>query len=596
MASENYRQLVERVFGVALVRTDLWTASYEPAVATTAIAQFPLGGLLPAIMYLARWGHRRGNGKFVETYKPINPVGEQLGDKDVTAGDVAARLCASEEVSGEGEASEAILADLLIGHCFDTKNRASRRDSPILRAYPVHYLSSWLDLPGNFSHLRGVPEMLTALLANQADGDSVGPSGKRGPFGVGGGFEDNLLLKILGPAMTIEGLASSLTTSDQFRDAAASDLSIEQLLMIRVALLMAEAPQQAKGSNPLIPNQHPLAEGQAQVFRDDLRIFLEAYGSSMPWQSFVTMMEVGIALGLTTTFLATARMLFYWEGHQGILPEEDEPWPIFVDASAGADRRIRQPAEESLGGAYRAMEHLPVVMSALRALAAYTSRNSRVKNDLPKARPSGKAHINFLGDIQYGRHPRATAVNDALDQKCFELAEELERAEAAADVSELLRSETISPASRLGEAIVRLMGRVSQEAQYVKFLTSCLIGDEGDPNSFLHRRSGQRNNRKFEARSLVLTNAALDYLVHRHLRKNGSHRRGRLTLLEFIDTLRDSYGWYIDQEPPGMTVPTEVLLRNRQFLERRLRDLGLLIGVNDAESMKYLESRLEAHA
>jgi hypothetical protein len=32
-----------------------------------------------------------------------------------------------------------------------------------------------------------------------------------------------------------------------------------------------------------------------------------------------------------------------------------------------------------------------------------------------------------------------------------------------------------------------------------------------------------------------------------------------------------------------------MLLRNKIYLERRLRDLGLLIGVNDAESMKQLK-------
>ena len=48
--------------------------------------------------------------------------------------------------------------------------------------------------------------------------------------------------------------------------------------------------------------------------------------------------------------------------------------------------------------------------------------------------------------------------------------------------------------------------------------------------------------------------------------------------------------------PPGMAVSNEVLGRNRAALERRLRDLGLLVGVNDAERMKRLTSRFEAAA
>jgi hypothetical protein len=38
------------------------------------------------------------------------------------------------------------------------------------------------------------------------------------------------------------------------------------------------------------------------------------------------------------------------------------------------------------------------------------------------------------------------------------------------------------------------------------------------------------------------------------------------------------------------------LLRNKNWLERRLRDLGLLIGVNDAESMKQLKPRYHGEA
>jgi hypothetical protein len=40
-----------------------------------------------------------------------------------------------------------------------------------------------------------------------------------------------------------------------------------------------------------------------------------------------------------------------------------------------------------------------------------------------------------------------------------------------------------------------------------------------------------------------------------------------------------------------MEVPNELLQRNRRVLERRLRDLGLLVGVNDAERMKKLKAR-----
>ena len=42
-----------------------------------------------------------------------------------------------------------------------------------------------------------------------------------------------------------------------------------------------------------------------------------------------------------------------------------------------------------------------------------------------------------------------------------------------------------------------------------------------------------------------------------------------------------------------MSVSNELLLANRTALERRLRDLGLLAGVNDAETMKRLRPRFQ---
>jgi hypothetical protein len=45
-----------------------------------------------------------------------------------------------------------------------------------------------------------------------------------------------------------------------------------------------------------------------------------------------------------------------------------------------------------------------------------------------------------------------------------------------------------------------------------------------------------------------------------------------------------------------MTISNELLRANRAILERRLRDLGLLVGVNDAEAMKRLHPRFELAA
>jgi hypothetical protein len=118
------------------------------------------------------------------------------------------------------------------------------------------------------------------------------------------------------------------------------------------------------------------------------------------------------------------------------------------------------------------------------------------------------------------------------------------------------------------------------------------------PNGLAFKRRVSRSEagarRTMDLRSIVLSNSLLDFLVHRHLRKDGEGKTARpLTLRKFLDILREHYGLYVDREPPGMSVPQDLLHANKQWLERRLRDLGLLVGVNDAESMKQLRARFD---
>jgi hypothetical protein len=118
------------------------------------------------------------------------------------------------------------------------------------------------------------------------------------------------------------------------------------------------------------------------------------------------------------------------------------------------------------------------------------------------------------------------------------------------------------------------------------------------PNGLARKRTVTRQvatgtgARRREVRSLLLSDSVLDYLVHLHLLRPG-HKPGQrpLSLKEFLQILRDRYGFYVDTVPEGMTVSNEHLQLNRRTLERRLRDLGLLLGVNDAESMKRLTPR-----
>jgi hypothetical protein len=150
--------------------------------------------------------------------------------------------------------------------------------------------------------------------------------------------------------------------------------------------------------------------------------------------------------------------------------------------------------------------------------------------------------------------------------------------------------------ARLAEVLTLAFEEVAGGDKTSQFLSAALMTDE--PNGLARRRRvalrkpivGGRKTA--DATSFVLNNTVLEFLVHRHLRKNGKGRKARdLSLPDFLKLLRERYGFYVDQSPPNIEVPHELLQRNRRVLERRLRDLGLLVGVNDAEKMKKLRAR-----
>jgi hypothetical protein len=152
-----------------------------------------------------------------------------------------------------------------------------------------------------------------------------------------------------------------------------------------------------------------------------------------------------------------------------------------------------------------------------------------------------------------------------------------------------------SPVWRLAEALTLLQGRENTQQKVLQCIDSCLHVDR--PSGLAVKRRVRQSDftlrkKTREIRSIAFTDSILDYLVHLHLLPGGS--RGGIKLLsykDFLRTIRDRYGFYVDEPPPGMTIPNGLLQANRVILERRLRDLGLLSGVNDAEAMKRLKPR-----
>ena len=589
----NAKTIVENVLTLARAK-DLWTANYFTALPFTP-QHFEMGSLLPAMLYMARWGHRRGKGNFIETFGRRDAQGKAQQPRlvDVVSG-LLTRAGGDFEIFVDGH-GPAMLADLLLTYCLENKEHALGHEEVVQRVFPTHYLASWLDLPKEVANLRGVPELLTALLAWQDKGESLVSNAGKTRFPVGAGFADNLLLTRFARHMTIQGQASN-QASDRFLEVQAGELGVDELLAVRLAHgLRARARSNEGNGASQIPNRWPIAKAAAKYLRGDLATFIEAYGAALPRQSFLPMLEAGIGLGMVNLLFSTTVCLSEWE-RTGTVPKDPQPMPLFVDCSHGLDVKLRNASEAAMSEALARYERLPTLMMLARVLDDRVSHHPKLKNDLPPRQPDATAWLNLLGDIYRERHDRAESILERLEEDCIRLADELEQAEEAPEVVRALRNDQINPALRLAEALVELVGYQQQGQQFLKALDSSLMPNRPNGLAFKRRvsRSEAGTKKAVDLRSIVLSHALLDFLVHRHLRKDGEGKAARpLTLRKFLDVLRDHYGFYVDREPPGLSVPQDLLRANKQWLERRLRDLGLLVGVNDAESMKQLRARFE---
>jgi hypothetical protein len=587
------RTAAEEALGKPAVKA-IWTVNYEPALPFT-LQDFDVGALLPTMIYMSRRGHRRGKGRFVETFRPAGVT------RLPTVADVAEKLAGDVERFANFDAGVGpeILADLLLCHCLENKKHDRGRDKQVQRAFATHYFASHLDLPRDANALRYVPDMLVAALARQEGGEHLEPGGpERSFFPVGVVPDRNLLMELIDTGVTTEGPSSGLT-ADRFDEAA--DVGIDQLLTVRLAQACGSAPEKVAGkSNPRIPNQRPLCESAADALNEDLRLFIMAYGEAVPRQALLPMLEAAIALNLTNLLLSTLQMLMRWRRDGVVTPKnEQKPWPIFIDCSIGVDYELRRAAEASFDHCHRALGTLPVTLMGLRLTQHSASMDIKLKGKLPSPLPHGGEMLSLLGDIAFDRHDRSERTEERFAEWCVALADQLQKADLQPDSVDLLRREEDGYVWRLADALVALIGDKQQFGHLRKCLDSCMMLNATHGLAASRRAStgAATGSKTRDARSALLSNEALDFLVHRHLRKPGKNGRTKpsdLSLPNFLELLRDRYGLCIDEAPPGTAVAGELLRRNRRTLERRLRDLGLLVGVNDAESMKRLRPRFPA--
>ncbi len=287
MSEKLEKEILQEVLTPAMVN-EIWTTNYTEAIAFT-LQDFSVGALLPAVFYMFRRGYRRGQGNFAERYKPLSNEVETERGRTRIAATVAsvARVLSGDQLHFNGfESSLAqnILADFLLTHCLENQRHESGRKKPIIRAFPTHYQAAWMDLPAKVSDLRLVPESLVAILADQTTGESiVGDDSKKSFFRVKDDFSENILLSVFGAGMSTREKQSDLV--DEFDESI--QMGLDQLATIRVARNcdqpiklkesgMVKKLGEGRGSSQ-IGNQHPIARQAARSFREDFRLFLQAY-------------------------------------------------------------------------------------------------------------------------------------------------------------------------------------------------------------------------------------------------------------------------------------------------------------------------------
>ena len=288
MASEA-RKIVENVLGGHMT-AKIWTGIYAPVFPFNP-QSFTLGALLPMMLYLFRWGHRRGRGNFNAVFK--TPGGKP------TIRSVSEKLAGDPRFDGfEAEFGRAVLGDLLLTSALENRRHAEGHAEQVQRCFPSHYMASWIDLPFEAGHLRGVPEMLVALIADQTHGAVLESESKSGRYPVGARVQDNEFVAAFATGVRVEDEVRAnmrSVRSDRFDEAA--EIGLDQLLTVRLAQLCGEAPSKAvgKGEPGPIPNQRPIAAAAAQFFREDILVFFNCYGraGAVPRLSLLPMLEVG---------------------------------------------------------------------------------------------------------------------------------------------------------------------------------------------------------------------------------------------------------------------------------------------------------------
>lgn len=139
--SKTAKTIADEVLTPARVR-ELWTANYLPALPFTP-QNFDIGTLLPAMLYMARWGQRRGKGAFKEAFgSKINGKAEPPTIENVASGLLAKQAGVFD---GFGDPyAQSLLADLLLTYSLENKGHEDTTSRCNACSPPTTWRAGWI--------------------------------------------------------------------------------------------------------------------------------------------------------------------------------------------------------------------------------------------------------------------------------------------------------------------------------------------------------------------------------------------------------------------------------------------------------------------
>ena len=98
MSEKLEKEILNEILTPAMVN-EIWTTNYAEALAFT-LQDFSVGALLPAVFYMFRRGHRRGQGDFADKFVPRFEETEFTRSSTKKAASVAsvARVLSEDEI------------------------------------------------------------------------------------------------------------------------------------------------------------------------------------------------------------------------------------------------------------------------------------------------------------------------------------------------------------------------------------------------------------------------------------------------------------------------------------------------------------------